>query len=159
MTPTFISHCISVYSALEERAIIKRLPDNSEALVFQGAISPVYQSLGISQTYYGPIFQTLEDVGSILKLQRGGRGQDTVITLRGLPTDWPEDLGWKGGSLTHAKPLTEDSRYGKILQEVQEIAEGTIGGINVPLALMELEGRVVALESKVQRQEDKKGAK
>jgi len=150
MTSTFITHCISLYNALDERAIIKPLPDDTEERVFQGAIGTVYRSLGISQTYYGPIFQTLEDVGSILKLQRGGRNQDTVILLRGLPTDWPEDLGWKGESLTHAKPLTEDSRYAKILREVQEIGEGTIGGINVLMALAELEQRVIALE-KVQR--------
>ena len=147
MTPTFITHCISVYNALDERAIIKPLPDGTEGRVFQGAVSPIYKSLGISQTYYGPIFQTLEDIGSILKLQRGVRGIDTVIALRGLPTDWPEDLGWKGG---RSEPLTEDSRYGKILREVQEIGEGTIGGINVLMALAELEQRVIALE-KVQR--------
>jgi len=150
MTSTFITHCTSVYNALDERAIIKPMSDGTEERVFQGAVSPVYKSLGFSQTYYGPIFQTLEDVGSILKLQRGGRGLDTVIALRGLPDVWPEDLGWKGQVLTHAQPLTEDSRYGKILREVQEIQQGTISGINVLTALVELEQRVLALE-KVQR--------
>jgi hypothetical protein len=106
----------------------------------------VYQSLGISQAYYGPIFETLEDVGSIQKLQRGARGVDTVIVLLGLPEVWPEGLGWKGA---RENPLTEDSRYGKVLHDVQEIQSGQIGGINVLTALVELDDRLTKLEAMV----------
>jgi len=149
MTPTFIDHCESVYNALAERATVQHSASiNADVLVFTGAVSPIYRALGISQTYYGPIFQTLEDVGSILKVQRGTRGIDTIIALRGLPEVWPEDLGWKG---SRSEPLTEDSRYAKILREVQEIQQGSINGIDILTALVELEQRVVALENKVER--------
>ena len=160
MTPTFINHCETVYRALEERSTLQRLKDGDdvekEYLTFIGAVTPVYQSLGISQAYYGPIFQTLEDVGAILKMQQGARNIDTIIVLRGLPEvgSWPEGLGWKG---KNSDPLTENSRYATLLGEIQEIAEGTIGGINVITALAELEQRIVALESKVSRQEQQEG--
>ena len=160
MTTTFISHCETVYRALEERATIQLLKDGEgvekQYLTFIGAVTPVFQSLSISQSYYGPIFQTLEDVGAILKMQQGTRGVDSIIVLRGLPEVWPEGLGWKG---SRSNPLTSDSRYARLLVEVQEIAEGNIGGINVPLALMELEQRIAALEGKVSRTSTvKKGA-
>ena len=149
MTLTFIDHCESVYNALAERSTpqhVESVGDN--VLVFTGAVSPIYRSLGISQTYYGPIFKTLEDVGSLVKVQRGTRSVDTIIALRGLPEVWPEDLGWKG---SRSEPLTEDSRYAKILREVQEIQQGSINGMNILTALVELEQRVVALENKVER--------
>lgn len=151
MTDTFIGHCELVYKALAERSTIRTNPVTDEPeLAFVGAIVPVYKSLNLSQSYYSPIFKTLEDVGAILKVQTGGRGVDTVMLLRGLPDEWPEGLGWKG---SRSNPLTEDSRYGRLLELVQEIEKGTIKGIDVILALTELESRVVALESKVQKME------
>ena len=156
MTNTFITHCEALYKALEERATIQYTESEGNVLVFSGAISVVFRSTGISQSYYGPIFQTLEDVGAILKIQRGAAGVDTVIVLRGLPEVWPEDLGWRG---KNSDPLTEDSRYARILVQLQEIEQGNINGISILTALIELEERVVALESKVQRQEKTKGAK
>ncbi len=155
MTEVFTQHCIRMYKALDERATTRTDDDGSPERVFIGAVSPIYKSLKISQTYYGPIFQCLEDVGAILKVQQGARGIDTVILLRGLPNVWPEGLGWKGD---RSVPLTEDSRYARILLEVQEM-KGSIGGINVVLALQELEQRVVALERQLLKMEGKSAKK
>jgi hypothetical protein len=143
MTNTFITHCETTYRAMEDRATIQRSSStDEEALVFTGRIGEVFKSLNISQTYYGPIFQTLEDVGAILRAQRGGRDVDTIIILKGLPEIWPEGLGWKG---RNSRPLTEDSRYGRLLLDVQELQE-SIGGLNVVMALSELVARIDALE-------------
>lgn len=142
MTETFNTHCARVYKALDERATYR---DNEgvKERVFVGAVTPVYKLLNISQAYYGPIFKTLEDVGAILKVQTGARGIDTIIVLRGLPEAWPTGLGWDGSK---SRPLTEDSRYGRILRDVQEMQDGKIGGVNVLLALSELEQRIIVLE-------------
>jgi hypothetical protein len=156
MTPTFIAHCETLYRALAERATIQRFSEDDSQpaeLVFKGAVVPVYKSLGISQTYYGPIFETLEDVGAILKIQQGARGIDTVIVLRGLPKKWPASLGWNGA---RSEPLTDATRYAKLLHEVQEI-QHSIGGINVLLALAELEERMIRLESRVLNQSTMEG--
>jgi hypothetical protein len=155
MTDVFVQHCITVYEALDDRATLKHNPEtDTEEKVFVGAVVQVYKSLGISQTYYSPIFRTLEDVGAILRMQKGARGQDTVIVLRGLPDEWPVGLGWKG---SRSEPLTEDSRYGRLLEVTQELQEGSINGINVILALTEIETRVGALESKIQKMEAASG--
>lgn len=131
---SMLDHCEAVYRALEERATIK-----DDELVFAGGITEVYTSLGISHSYYSKVFQRLEDAGAILKLQRGGRGVDTVIVLRGLPESWPEPLR-----------LTNGTRSDTVLREVQEIKE-SIGGLNIKEALLDLETRLSKLEAVIAR--------
>lgn len=143
MTDTFRQHCETVYNALKDRATLKPTPEGTQELVFTGAVSEVYQSLGISQTYYGPIFDTLEDLGAILRIQRGGRGIDTVLVVRELPMIWPEGLGWKG---RNSKPLTDDTRYATILLDVQRLQD-SIGNLNVLDAMMDFETRLAKLEA------------
>lgn len=138
MTSTFINHCETVYNALDERAVIK---ENEK--VFSGAVAQVYSMLGISQSYYGPIFQTLEDVGAVLKLQRGGRGVDTVFVLRGLPEVWPEGLGWNG---RNNKPLTSSTKYDTLLLDVRRIQE-QIGTLDLVGLLVNLEQRLSRIEA------------
>lgn len=140
MTATFVSHCEIVYNALLDRSTINKETDE---MVFTGAISQVYGSLGISQSYYGPIFDTLEEVGAILKLQRGGRGVDSVLVLRGLPKVWPEGLGWRG---RNANPLTSDTRYDTLSLDLQRVKE-SIGDLNVIRVLMDFETRLSTLEA------------
>lgn len=137
MTEIFIQHCIAVYKALDERATVK-----AKERVFAGSVVETFKTTGISQTYYGSVFNTLEDVGAIEKIQRGGRDVDTVIVLKGLPKKWPEGLGWKGKNL---KPLTEDTRYATLLLEVEKLKE-LMGGIDVKTALLEHEDRITKLE-------------
>lgn len=145
MTETFRQHCETVYKALRDRASLRTTPEGEQEMVFTGAVSEVYHSLGISQTYYGPIFDTLEDVGAILRVQRGGRGIDSVLVLREMPKVWPEGMGWKG---RNSKPLTDDSRYATILLDVQRLQE-SIGGLNVLSAMMDFENRLRKLEAEV----------
>lgn len=145
MTDTFKQHCETVYKALKERATVRPTSDGTNELVFTGAVSEVYQSLNISQTYYGPIFETLEDIGAILRIQRGGRGIDSVMVIRELPEVWPKGLGWKG---RNSRPLTDDSRYATLLLDVQRLQE-SIGGLNVLNAMMDFENRLQRLEAEL----------
>jgi len=146
MTDTFVTHCITFYEALEERATLKPLPSGGEALVFIGHITPVWNATGISQAYYTPVMNALERVGAVLRIQRGGRSVDTVISLEGLPDEWPDDLGWRGSK-------AEDPDYAIIMENLRKINEGTIGGINVITALLEMEERLTALEGKLLKTE------
>lgn len=137
MTDTFIQHCETVYRALTERATVK-----DGQLVFVGKLTDAFKSTGLSMTYYGPVFKTLEDTGAILKIQQGGRNLDSILCLQGIPSEWPEGLGWKG---KNSKPLTDESRYGTLLLEVEEIKQ-SLGGINIVSVLLDFEQRLKALE-------------
>lgn len=140
---TFTDHCETVYNALAERATINIKTDE---LVFTGAISQVYRSLGISQSYYSSIFDTLEEVGSILKIQKGARSVDTVMALRGLPEVWPEHL-----TQHPKKDLTGPEGYATLVLDVKKIQD-SIGSLNVIEALINLDTRLGQLEAMLNKE-------
>ena len=146
MTDTFIQHCETLYHALLDRSTPKDIEGGEKKVpVFAGKYSEVWQSTGISQTYYKPVREALERHNAILILQKGSRNADTVIVLRGLPKsgDWQID-GWRDGS-----GLTNPTESDTLSPDVEEIKK-QLGGINVVSALAEFEKRVVALEAQVE---------
>lgn len=147
LQPVFVQHLEKVYKALEERATMKvlHLDDVSrQELVFVGGITEVYQSTGISQAYYGPIFNALDEAGAILRVQRGGKNVDTVIVLRGLPEVWPEELIT---SVTAKKDLTNANQYATVMAEIQKLRE-SLGGLSIVEVLFDFESRIAALEAR-----------
>lgn len=145
MTDTFIQHCITVYSALDDRAKIHELKSGEKARVFAGSFTEVFKSTGLSRTYYTSIRRALENHNAILILQKGSRNSDTVIVLRGLPDKWEID-GWNDGRLT--KPPEYARLRAEVEEQLEEIKKST-GGLNVAAALVEFEKRVVTLETEV----------
>lgn len=146
MTETFIQHCITLYEALADRSSIKELDSGGKARVFAGRYSEVWQSTGLSQTYYKPVREALERHNAILILQKGSRNADTVIVLRDLPKEHEWQInGWRDGS-----GLTSPSEYDTLRAELDEIKKSQ-GGINVVAALEQFEKRVVALEVEVSK--------
>lgn len=141
MTETFIQHCITMYNALNDRARTQDLESGVKARIFAGSYSEVWESTGISRTYYTSIRNALERHDAIQILQRGGRGADTVIVLNDLPKRW-DVSGWLDGT---DKDLTPRPDYAMLEARVEAL-EKLLGGINVVVALAEFESRVVNLE-------------
>jgi hypothetical protein len=145
MTDTFIQHCITLYQALDDRAKILELPSGEKARVFAGNYTEVYQATALSRTYYSSTRKALEKHDAILILQRGARGADTVIVLKGLPESWDVE-GWNDGS---GKSLTNGRDYATLCSDVDTLKD-SLGGINVVAALTEFEKRVKALEVQIE---------
>lgn len=150
MTDTFIQHCISLYTAIDDRAQIQELQSGQKARVFAGNYTEVYESTGLSRTYYTSTRRALEKHNAILILQRGGRGTDTVIVLQGLPETWDIE-GWNDGS---GKGLTNPPDYATLRSDVDELKKQT-GGINVVAVLAEMEKRTITLEAQVAELQEK----
>ena len=144
MTDTFVQHCITVYNALDEVATTKVTISGEEARIFTGKITEIFKATKIARTYYSPILKSLERHGALLKLQRGGRNQDTVYALQGLPSEWDVD-GWNDST-----GLTKVSTYAMLTAEVESL-KSQLGGFNVVEALAEVEKRLVALEEKANK--------
>lgn len=145
MTETFVNHCITVYNALDDRAKIHDLKSGDKARVFAGSYTEVFKATGLSRTYYTSTRRALEKHNAILIIQKGSRGADTVIALRGLPENWEID-GWNDGRLT--KPPEYDRLRIEVQEQLADIKKDT-GGINVAAALMQFESRVEKLEKQV----------
>jgi hypothetical protein len=144
MTETFVNHCIHMFNALDERAINKKLESGELARVFAGSYTDVWKSTKIPQTYYTPIRRSLEKHRAIQIIQKGTKNTDTVLVLFGLPDAWEVD-GWRDST-----DLTNSSRYATLSSDVQELKK-SLGGINVIMALQELERRLVKLENSSSR--------
>ena len=143
MTETFVQHCITMYTALDDRARIQDLESGGKARIFAGSYGEAWESTGISRTYYGSVRKALERHNAIQILQRGGRGADTVIVLNGLPDQWDIE-GWNDGQ---QKRLTKAPEYAMLEARIEEL-EKSLGGLDVVTALAEFEKRVVNLERK-----------
>ncbi len=148
MTETFVQHCITMYNALNDRARTQDLESGGKARIFAGNYGEVWESTGISRTYYSSVRKALERHDSIQILQRGGRSADTVIVLKDLPNEW-DVTGWLDGS---EKRLTNAQDYAILEARVQKL-ETLLGGIDVTTALFEFEKRVVNLEAKNNKKE------
>ena len=144
MTETFIQHCITMYTALDDRAEIKTLESGGQARVFVGSYTEAFQATGLSRTYYTSTRRALEKNNAILIIQKGSRGADTVIVLQGIPETWDIE-GWNDGQ---GKSLTNPPEYATLRADVDEIKK-LVGGINVASALLEFQSRVEALEAEI----------
>jgi len=145
MTDTFVQHCIELYQALDDRARIHELESGEKARVFAGNYTEVFQATGLSRTYYTSTRKALIKNNAMLVLQKGGRGADTVLVLKGLPQTWDIE-GWNDGA---GKPLTNAPESAKLRSDVDDIQK-LVGGINVASALSEFQRRVETLEAQVQ---------
>lgn len=126
------THIVSVYHAMEENSI-----EQDDLRIYHGSLSKLIPDLGISMTYYKPIFRTLYDNGYCALGSRGGRDKpSSVILIRPPEKD-------------ELKDLTNESD-GPIVSLVTRIEtiESSLGGLHVVSALYELEKRLVALEEK-----------
>lgn len=146
MTNTFVQHCITLYTALDDRATFKTLKSGEKVRVFAGVYTEVFSATGLSRTYYTSTRRALERHNAIKILQKGSRGADSVILLAGLPENW-EIEGWNDGHLTTA---VDSAKLRSVAEELQEEFKKSTGGINVAAALAEFEKRVVTLETQVE---------
>lgn len=140
MSDALLRHCITVYSELKSLAEQETLPDKGKVLVFRGSLAQVFSNTNISRSYYKAIFELLEDCGSLIFLQKGTRGLDTVALLIRDPIaeDVPEDLTGL------SKPATVTA------QKISDI-EKLLGGMNVQVAIGELQTQLNKLKKELQQ--------
>ena len=141
MSTSIFNHAVKVYEAMRKESKRTKL-EGVPVQVYEGKVTHLYYGLGISQTYYGTIFKGLQQVGSITKVNRGGRGTaPTMYVLHHKPTldEW-KNLA--------TKPLTRPRDFAILSQQVQDLAQ-QIGGINIGEALVHLEQRIERVEQKV----------
>jgi len=139
--PMLWQHVERCYNALYDLAKEEE-HDGITLLVFRGKTTEVFRSLGISQQYYSPVFKQLEQLGSIVKVQRGTKGQDSVIAIRDRPTleAWREIRG--------SRDLTPKVDLAILTGRVNEITK-QMGGVNLVEAFSAVETRLNQLTKEI----------
>jgi hypothetical protein len=117
--------------------------DNLSIRVWRGSIVDAYKSLGVSQTFYTPVMNTLKDLGCITVLSSGRRASPSVLALHHAP-DETEYLFYSESRLKNSPESAK-------LRGRLEMLEKRIGGINIVDTLVELEKRVARLEHQAQK--------
>ena len=125
------AHITSVYHAMEEKA-----DDNS---VYTGSRAELVRSLGISSTFYAPIFRALEQGGFCALMDRGGRSKPSKVLLIQEPTtDLLIDL-----TINASEPILS-------LMNRLDVIDRSLGGMNVIAAMEQIDSRLSILESKLE---------
>jgi hypothetical protein len=140
ITETLATHIISVYNAMEEVSI-----EVDDIRIYEGALSRLIRELGISMTFYSPIFRALYDGGYCALGDKGGREKgSTVVLLRRPQKD-------------ELLALTASEGYAIVsLVNRMETLEANTGGMYIVGALQEMERRLVKLEKEASHGKTKK---
>lgn len=144
------------YDALVKRARTEILEGDpiapliagNEVLVFRGKLSPIFQSLGISNIYYSKIRRIFIKYDCVLYLQRGTRSYDSVLILNRPPPDnlAAEDLTERPGDATLsavAERVAELEHEVEVLRKWRE----SLGGLDILKAFRELNLAVLKREN------------
>jgi hypothetical protein len=134
ISDTIAAHILSVYDYMNENA-----EKQGEHTVFTGSLVGVVSELGISRTYYAPIYRALYDGGYCDLLDRGGRAKPSSMLLVHRPT--VAEL--KGLTLEDESPIVSTTRR-------LEAIEKNIGGLTIAQAFRAVEKRLADLEQKVE---------
>jgi hypothetical protein len=101
--PALLGHCVQVYDAMFERA------DNTpEGRVFTGALTKLFEELGLGIPYYTQVTRKLKGMDCIRQIQRGGGPkqsrwlllQEPSVELFNLPDTYKERLSTSKGART-----------------------------------------------------------
>lgn len=124
--------------------------NSDSVLVFRGKLMDVFQSLGLSATYYTRIRRIFIKYDCVSYLQRGTRSYDSVLVLNHAPPSpqeiAPEDLTDDPSRDTigaMADRLEELEREVSILTQWRE----SLGGLNILEALRDIEKRLPKREA------------
>jgi hypothetical protein len=144
LTPAMFGHAVRVYDKMAEEAIMEDVHDiEGQTLVWQGYTTKLVSELGIPVPYYGKILVSLQTLGCIHQLQRGGGNS---------PSRWavfhpPEADKW----IEVQEDLKARPRGNKqdALEQRLDAIEQRLQGIDVAQALADLQSQISALKGEV----------
>lgn len=139
--PKLVSDCATLYARMEAEA--------DEYHVWRGKIVDSCLTIGIALGSYSRVVNALRKLGCIDLIEQGYRGRPTVYRLAYPPTEavWRERAPERTEDLTSAPSL--DILSGQF-DDLVDMLETRLGGLNIVEALGELEKRIDDLQQQVQ---------
>lgn len=146
--PAPLRHAHVVWNLMLENAKTEtvKIPltdEELEVLVFRGSIGNVFDSAGVSKTYYSPVRKILLDCGAITILEKGNIHNPSLVVLNPEtppPQEYPPNVKSDPEDLTDAETVDTVSRR-------VEVLENRLGGLSIVEALKNIEFRLSQLET------------
>lgn len=149
--PATIRYARAFYEVLNELAtdeVITDVEPNATTVtlrIFRGNVSQVFASLGISQTYVKKIRALLIEQDCIEYVQRGNRGQESVLVLN---HPLPHDFNPSASDILQTKPLTTPDELATLRRKV-EVLTARLEGIALKETIANHEQRLRKVEAQL----------
>jgi hypothetical protein len=125
-------HALKLYEAMNDQA--------DKDGIYEGKVTDTFSKLGISMTYYTPLFNALKELGCIEMLERGTRARPTRYRLHGSPKRKAFDTIY----LTNV-PRRATLPLESLEQRLSNL-ERRLDGLDIKAILLEQEKRLQKLE-------------
>lgn len=145
LPPAMWGHTLRVFEAMHENASVEKHQiggnkESTDVLVWEGYTTKLTGELGIPVPYYGQILDSLQRLGSIQQVRRGGGNAQSRWMVFGPPElkDWllvQEEI----------KPRPRANRQSTLEQKVADIEE-RLQGLDVVKAIAELQSQIDQLK-------------
>lgn len=138
MSGKLAEHIIAVYKAMYAESV--EVDGNR---IYIGSLSSLVRSLA-SSTYYAPLTRALYDGGYVALVDRGGRSKPSTLLLLREPQE--DEL--------MALTIDDGSPILSLVNRIEQL-ESRIGGLDVPIALIEIDRRLQVIEDERSEQSGK----
>jgi hypothetical protein len=115
--PALFDHCMDVYNEMLKTAVKK-----DGQLTWEGALTRVVSSLGLSTPYYSHVTKALKAMDCIRQTRRGGGGTESVWVMlqKPTPTLW-ESLAKPALAAPAKKEVERDQRDRDLLHRISTL--------------------------------------
>ena len=153
--PALEKYLQETYAELEKQAKPRKV-QGKEVLVYEGHYTRLFNRAVGNPTYYTAIRKILVETESVSIIQKGHRGQTTVMVLNHKPPgpdEWPEDL------TSEQLPAMLRAEFEQRVTALEAWRETTTGGgkLNILQVLRNFEGRIAELERQLGNLAKKEG--
>ena len=142
-------HANTVYDAMKKDS--KRVTVNGRrAQMWEGFATHLFSELQIPIPYYGKVLNVLKDMGCVTLARRGARSIESQWILYGKPTE----AAYMKIRDKHAGSGNSKSRKSQaVLALEQQLADlkASLGGIDIPKALTDLQTQIDELKPKARK--------
>lgn len=122
--PAIWHHAKRVYDLMEENAVVQTLDGYGEVLVYEGFLTHLFQTTGMSTPYYSKVTRVLEGTKAAAQIRRGGGSAPSQWVLFNAPTnEMLEEFERREGKSTRGKRSALQQQLNDVNSRVLEIED------------------------------------
>lgn len=146
----FKTYCDDLYKEFKKNSWVDEeltQEEGTEVVVWEGYMIDAFRAVDVPKAYQSKVSRQLKQLKCIEVLQSGAR--NTHSKLRLLQS--PQSVDWQPPA---PRRLTDRSEFAKLVADLK-IVQRRLGGLDIAVALSEIDKRVLVLEAQLAQMEEK----